>query len=55
MDVNVALRKSDVTALNGLSMATAGFDFEKGQFELYSEFSLSNNGYPQGIFQTHVP
>ncbi len=53
MDVNVALQKSDVTALNDLSMATAGFDFEKGQFELYSEFAINHNylkGYIKPMF-----
>ena len=47
MDINLALRKSDVTALNTLSLATADFDFERGQFELYSEFAISN-GYLKG-------
>jgi hypothetical protein len=50
MDVNVALQKSDVTALNTVSLASAGFDFEKGQFELYSEFAI-NNGYLKGYFK----
>jgi hypothetical protein len=50
MDVNVSLKKSDVTALNSLSLATAGFDFEKGQFELYSEFVI-RNAYLKGYFK----
>jgi Domain of Unknown Function (DUF748) len=50
MDVNISLQKSDVTALNTLSLATAGFDFEKGQFELYSEFAI-NKGYLKGYFK----
>ncbi len=50
MDVNFGLKKSDVTALNTLSLASAGFDFEKGQFELYSEFAISN-GYLKGYFK----
>jgi hypothetical protein len=53
MDVNVSLQKSDVTALNSISLATAGFDFEKGQFELYSEFTIKNaylNGYFKPMF-----
>ncbi|MFT3910864.1 MAG: DUF748 domain-containing protein [Ferruginibacter sp.] len=50
MDVNVSLEKADVTALNTLSLATAGFDFEKGQFELYSEFTI-NKSYIKGYFK----
>ena len=50
MDVNVSLQKADVTALNSVSLATAGFDFEKGQFELYSEFAV-NKGYLKGYFK----
>ncbi|MEP7377461.1 MAG: DUF748 domain-containing protein [Chitinophagaceae bacterium] len=50
MDVNLGLQKSDVTALNTVSLASAGFDFEKGQFELYSEFAI-NNGYLKGYFK----
>lgn len=50
MDVNISLKHSDVTALNTLSLATAGFDFEKGQFELYSEFAI-NKGYLKGYFK----
>ena len=50
MDVNISLKKSDVTALNTVSLASAGFDFEKGQFELYSEFAI-NNGYLKGYFK----
>jgi hypothetical protein len=50
MDVNISLKKADVTALNTVALATAGFDFEKGQFELYSEFAI-NNGYLKGYFK----
>jgi hypothetical protein len=50
MDVNLSLKNSNVTALNTLSLATAGFDFEKGQFELYSEFAI-HNGYLKGYFK----
>ncbi len=53
MDVNVSLQKSNVTALNTFSLATAGFDFERGQFELYSEFAINNgnlNGYVKPMF-----
>ncbi len=50
MDVNVSLKNSDVTALNTVSLATAGFDFEKGRFELYSEFAIKN-GYLKGYFK----
>jgi hypothetical protein len=47
MDINASLTKSDVKALNTVSLATAGFDFEKGQFELFSEFAI-RNGYLKG-------
>lgn len=47
LDLDLALRKSDVTALNDVSMAAAGFDFERGQFELYIEAAISN-GYLNG-------
>ena len=47
MDVNVSLKNSDVTALNTVTLATAGFDFERGRFELYSEFAI-NKGYMKG-------
>jgi Domain of Unknown Function (DUF748) len=50
MDVNISLKKSDVTALNTVMLASAGFDFEKGQFELYSEFAI-NNGHLKGYFK----
>jgi hypothetical protein len=50
MDVNLSLRKSNVTALNDLSRATAGFDFEKGEFDFFSEFAI-NDGYLKGYFK----
>lgn len=50
MDVNLSLQKSDVTALNSLSLAIAGFDFEKGQFEIYSEFAI-NKEYLKGYIK----
>jgi Domain of Unknown Function (DUF748) len=50
MDVNVSLKNSNATALNTVTLATAGFDFEKGKFELYSEFAISN-GYLKGYFK----
>ena len=50
MDVNLSLKNSNVTALNTVSLATAGFDFEKGQFELYSEFAI-RNGYLKGYLK----
>lgn len=53
MDVNISLKNSDVTALNSLTLATAGFDFERGQFELYSEFAIRNHylkGYLKPMF-----
>lgn len=53
MDINLSLKKSNVTALNTVALAAAGFDFEKGQFELYSEFAIKNgylNGYIKPMF-----
>lgn len=50
MDMNLALQKSDATALNEVTLAVAGFDFEKGQFELYSEAAISN-GYLKGYIK----
>ncbi len=50
MDVNVSLERSDVTALNSLTLSTAGFDFEKGQFELFSEFVIHDH-YLKGYFK----
>lgn len=50
MDVNVSLKNSNATALNTVTLATAGFDFERGKFELYSEFAI-NNGYLKGYFK----
>lgn len=53
LDLNLALKKSDVTALNDVSMAAAGFDFERGQFELYIEAAIKNgylNGYVKPMF-----
>jgi hypothetical protein len=53
MDVNVSLKNSDVTALNSVTLSTAGFDFERGRFELYSEFAIKNDyikGYVKPMF-----
>ncbi len=50
MDVNFSLRHSKVTALNDVSRATAGFDFEKGEFDFFSEFAI-NDGYLKGYFK----
>jgi Domain of Unknown Function (DUF748) len=50
MDVNLSLRNSNVTALNDLSRTTAGFDFEEGEFDFFSEFAI-NNGYLKGYFK----
>ena len=50
MDVNLALRNSNVTALNDASRSIAGFDFTKGQFNFFSEFAI-NKGYLKGYFK----
>ncbi|HMG68338.1 MAG TPA: DUF748 domain-containing protein [Chitinophagaceae bacterium] len=50
MDVNLSLTNSNVTALNDVSLAAAGFDFQKGQFNFFSEFAI-NKGYLKGYFK----
>ncbi|SFU46120.1 protein of unknown function [Pustulibacterium marinum] len=50
MDLDFKLENADVTALNSLTLAYAGFDFEKGQFDLYSELAI-NDGYLKGYFK----
>jgi hypothetical protein len=50
MDVNLSLRNSNVTSLNNVSRAVAGFDFTKGRFNFFSEFAI-NNGYLKGYLK----
>lgn len=50
MDVDFSLEKADVTALNDLMMETAGVDFSRGTFELYSEFAIAD-GYLEGYLK----
>lgn len=50
MDVNLALKNSNVTSLNNTSRAVAGFDFTKGQFNFFSEFAI-DNGYLKGYLK----
>ena len=50
MDIQIALKNADVTALNDLTNQYAGVDFSKGTFELYSEFAIADN-YLQGYLK----
>lgn len=50
MDVEFSLQKADVTALNDLMQETAGVDFARGTFELYSEFAIAD-GYLEGYLK----
>lgn len=50
MDINFSLEKADVTALNSITRKYAGVDFEKGTFELYTEFAIAN-GYLKGYLK----
>ncbi len=50
MDINFSLEKADVTALNNLTKKYAGVDFEKGTFELYTEFAIAD-GYLKGYIK----
>ena len=50
MDVEFSLEKADVTALNELTMETAGVDFASGTFGLFSEFAIAD-GYLKGYLK----
>ncbi|GLB49198.1 DUF748 domain-containing protein [Neptunitalea lumnitzerae] len=50
LDLDFKLEEADVTALNDLTLAYAGIDFEKGSFDLYSEMVI-NDGYLKGYFK----
>lgn len=53
MDVNFALKKADVTALNDVIKNFVGVDFQSGTFELYSEFAIADaylKGYIKPMF-----
>ncbi|MEG9326359.1 DUF748 domain-containing protein [Salinimicrobium catena] len=50
MDVEFALKKADVTALNEMSINAVGVDFASGTFELYSEMAIAD-GYLKGYLK----
>lgn len=50
MDMEFSLMKADVTALNEMTLHTAGVDFESGTFELYSEVAIAD-GYLKGYLK----
>lgn len=53
MDVNFALKRADVTALNDVIKNFIGVDFQSGTFELYSEFAIADaylKGYIKPMF-----
>lgn len=50
MDMEFALEKANVTALNELSENYVGVDFESGIFELYSEIAIAD-GYLKGYLK----
>ncbi|WP_335967252.1 DUF748 domain-containing protein [Galbibacter sp. PAP.153] len=50
VDFDFSLEKANVTALNSFTLAYAGFDFEKGNFDLFSEVVI-NDGYLKGYFK----
>lgn len=47
MDIDFALKKANVTAVNDITLKYAGVDFESGTFELYSEVAIAD-GYLKG-------
>jgi len=50
MDMEFALKKANVTAVNDLTLKYAGVDFESGTFELYSELAIAD-GYLKGYIK----
>ncbi|MCM5661405.1 DUF748 domain-containing protein [Galbibacter mesophilus] len=50
IDFNFSLENADVKALNSFTLAYAGFDFEKGNFDLFSEVAIKD-GYLKGYFK----
>lgn len=50
MDMEFALEKAHVTALNEMSLNAAGVDFASGTFELYSEVAIAD-GYIKGYLK----
>lgn len=50
MDMEFALEKANVTALNEMSLKAVGVDFASGTFELYSEVAIAD-GYLKGYLK----
>ena len=50
MDLSLALKSADATALNDLTNHYVGIDFDKGKFELYSEIAIAD-GYLKGYIK----
>lgn len=50
IDMDFSLEKADVTALNPFTLTYAKIDFERGQFDLYSEVVIKD-GYFKGYFK----
>lgn len=50
MDMEFALEKANVTALNEMSLNAVGVDFASGTFELYSEVAIAD-GYLKGYLK----
>ncbi|TYP72297.1 DUF748 domain-containing protein [Aquimarina intermedia] len=50
VDINMSLKNANATALNDLTKHYAGIDFNKGQFELYSEVAIAD-GYLKGYLK----
>lgn len=50
LDVEFALKKANVTALNEMSINAVGVDFASGTFELYSEMAIAD-GYLKGYLK----
>lgn len=50
MNIEFALEKADITALNNFTRHYAGIDFESGTFELFSEIAIAD-GYLKGYMK----
>ncbi|MFI2743427.1 DUF748 domain-containing protein [Zhouia sp. PK063] len=50
LDLDFSLQKAQATGLNSFTRAYAGIDFEKGQFDLFSELVIKD-GYLKGYFK----
>lgn len=43
MDINFALEKANITALNDLTQAYAGIDFKEGELDIYGEMAIADS------------